>query len=65
MPADSPVTIALIDNFSGEINFKGPLAVGKSLMSSEEMIASGMKGRGVQVLHFYHDTLWFASNIYF
>uniref|UniRef100_A0A915EDZ7 Pre-PUA domain-containing protein n=1 Tax=Ditylenchus dipsaci TaxID=166011 RepID=A0A915EDZ7_9BILA len=57
-PANFPVAIAVASSFGGETKFHGPIAVGKALMSSEQMLASGMKGRGVQVLHFYHDTLW-------
>ncbi|VIO94600.1 Translation initiation factor SUI1 family protein [Brugia malayi] len=37
---------------------RGPVAVGYSLMSSMQMIANGMQGPGVRLLHFYGDLLW-------
>ncbi|CAG9534397.1 unnamed protein product [Cercopithifilaria johnstoni] len=37
---------------------RGPVAVGYSLMSSMQMIATGMQGPGVRLLHFYGDLLW-------
>ena len=36
----------------------GPIAVGRALLSSEEMISSGMKGKGLEVLHVFRDQLW-------
>uniref|UniRef100_A0A0R3S401 PUA domain-containing protein n=1 Tax=Elaeophora elaphi TaxID=1147741 RepID=A0A0R3S401_9BILA len=36
---------------------RGPVAVGYSLMSSAQMIAAGMQGPGVHLLHFYGDWL--------
>ncbi|KAE9546577.1 hypothetical protein FO519_010211, partial [Halicephalobus sp. NKZ332] len=48
-----------ISIFSGKKNtIQGPVAVGKALMSSEEMIKCGMKGKGVQILHILQDELW-------
>ncbi|KAF4070573.1 hypothetical protein AMELA_G00286890 [Ameiurus melas] len=35
-----------------------PVAVGTAAMSSREMRTSGMKGKGVNVLHTYMDQLW-------
>lgn len=50
-----PVTISVVTK-DGTI--KGPVAVGVSLLSSMEMLASGMQGRGVKVLQLYRDFLW-------
>uniref|UniRef100_A0A0M3IM28 Eukaryotic translation initiation factor 2D n=1 Tax=Ascaris lumbricoides TaxID=6252 RepID=A0A0M3IM28_ASCLU len=50
-----PVTISVVTN-NGHL--KGPVGVGVALMSSMEMIANGMQGRGVQILHLYRDFLW-------
>uniref|UniRef100_A0AC34RDZ5 SUI1 domain-containing protein n=1 Tax=Panagrolaimus sp. JU765 TaxID=591449 RepID=A0AC34RDZ5_9BILA len=48
-----------ISIFSAKRNIvQGPIAVGKALMSSQEMINCGMKGKGVNVLHIYQDELW-------
>lgn len=33
-------------------------------MSSMEMIANGMQGPGVRLLHFYGDSLWLVCNIH-
>uniref|UniRef100_A0A665T0C4 Eukaryotic translation initiation factor 2D n=1 Tax=Echeneis naucrates TaxID=173247 RepID=A0A665T0C4_ECHNA len=38
--------------------FRASVAVGTAALSSEEMQSSGMKGRGVCVLHTYMDNLW-------
>ncbi|KAH7698815.1 Protein C25H3.4, partial [Aphelenchoides avenae] len=51
----APVAIAILATKQRTV--KGPMAVGKALMSSSEMLASGMKGRGVQVHHIYGDHL--------
>lgn len=51
----SPVTISILTK---EGSIKGPVATGASLLSSMEMIASGMQGRGVKILHLYKDYLW-------
>lgn len=40
------------------VNNRVPVAVGTAAVSSAEMHSSGMKGRGVCVLHTYMDTLW-------
>jgi len=37
---------------------RAAVAVGRTAMSSAEMIAAGMRGKGVIVLHTYHDQLW-------
>ncbi|KAJ1365786.1 hypothetical protein KIN20_026220 [Parelaphostrongylus tenuis] len=53
-PRGSPVTI--LTHKDGQI--MGPMVVGAALMSSEEMVANNFKGKGVQVLHIFKDTLW-------
>uniref|UniRef100_A0A1A7YIE1 Eukaryotic translation initiation factor 2D n=1 Tax=Iconisemion striatum TaxID=60296 RepID=A0A1A7YIE1_9TELE len=40
------------------VNNRAPVAVGKAAVSRSEMQSSGMKGRGVCVLHTYKDYLW-------
>lgn len=35
-----------------------PIAVGSSVLSSASMVTSGMKGKGVNILHIYQDHLW-------
>ncbi|MED6241137.1 hypothetical protein ATANTOWER_031751 [Ataeniobius toweri] len=40
------------------VNNRAPVAIGKAAMSSAEMHSSGMKGRGVSILHTYMDYLW-------
>ncbi|KAI6184009.1 PUA and Translation initiation factor SUI1 domain containing protein [Aphelenchoides bicaudatus] len=35
-----------------------PIAIGTSLMSSADMFSSGMKGKGVEILHMFQDKLW-------
>ncbi|XP_071332657.1 eukaryotic translation initiation factor 2D [Trachinotus anak] len=40
------------------VNNRAPVAVGTAAVSSAEMHSSGMKGRGVCVLHTYMDNLW-------
>lgn len=40
------------------VNNRAPVAVGTAAVSSTEMQGSGMKGKGVCVLHTYMDTLW-------
>lgn len=40
------------------VNNRAPVAVGTAAVSSTEMQSSGMKGRGVCILHSYMDTLW-------
>ncbi|XP_059175627.1 eukaryotic translation initiation factor 2D-like [Physella acuta] len=37
---------------------KSPLALGKALLSGEDMYMSAMRGKGVQVLHIMGDNLW-------
>ncbi|VDK59604.1 unnamed protein product [Cylicostephanus goldi] len=42
----------------------GPMAVGVTLMSSQEMVANKFEGKGVQILHLYRDLLWeFGSRL--
>nr|XP_051677229.1 eukaryotic translation initiation factor 2D isoform X2 [Oryctolagus cuniculus] len=43
--------IALVGN-------RAPVAIGVAAMSTEEMLTSGLKGRGFSVLHTYQDHLW-------
>ncbi|VDK82092.1 unnamed protein product [Litomosoides sigmodontis] len=50
----APIAISVLS--SNQI--RGPLAVGYALMSSIEMIANGMQGPGVRLLHFHGDLLW-------
>ncbi|XP_037539876.1 eukaryotic translation initiation factor 2D [Nematolebias whitei] len=40
------------------VNNRAPVAVGKAAVSRSQMQSSGMKGRGVCVLHTYKDYLW-------
>ncbi|XP_040007517.1 eukaryotic translation initiation factor 2D [Xiphias gladius] len=40
------------------VNNRAPVAVGTAAVSSADMRSSGMKGRGVCVLHTYMDNLW-------
>ena len=35
-----------------------PLAVGVSMLSSKDMALSGMRGKGINTIHTYGDTLW-------
>ncbi|GFR72688.1 eukaryotic translation initiation factor 2D-like [Elysia marginata] len=37
---------------------KAPVALGKTLLSGEDMYMSGLRGKGVQVLHILGDSLW-------
>lgn len=53
-PSNSPVLVAMLNDNT----ITGPLAVATSLMSSDEMISNGMKGRGFRILHIYNDELW-------
>ncbi|XP_010611409.1 eukaryotic translation initiation factor 2D isoform X2 [Fukomys damarensis] len=43
--------IALVGN-------RAPVAIGVAAMSTAEMLAAGLKGRGFSVLHTYQDHLW-------
>uniref|UniRef100_A0A8C6HZJ0 Eukaryotic translation initiation factor 2D n=1 Tax=Mus spicilegus TaxID=10103 RepID=A0A8C6HZJ0_MUSSI len=43
--------IALVGN-------RAPVAIGVAAMSTAQMLASGLKGKGVSVLHTYQDHLW-------
>ncbi|GMS83452.1 hypothetical protein PENTCL1PPCAC_5627, partial [Pristionchus entomophagus] len=52
--AGAPIVICTIQGDT----ITGPVAVGKAVMSSSEMRACGMKGRGVQMLHLDKDLLW-------
>uniref|UniRef100_A0A674N2H3 Eukaryotic translation initiation factor 2D n=1 Tax=Takifugu rubripes TaxID=31033 RepID=A0A674N2H3_TAKRU len=40
------------------VSNRAPVAVGTAALSSAEMLSSGMRGRGVSVLHTYMDNLW-------
>ena len=37
---------------------RAAVAVGRTAMSSSDMITAGMRGKGVIVLHTYRDQLW-------
>lgn len=52
----APVAIAFYSSETETVS--GPSAVGCSMMSSEEMVVCGFKGKGVQVLHVFRDQLW-------
>ncbi|KAK6104523.1 Translation initiation factor SUI1 family protein [Brugia pahangi] len=54
---DSHAAVA-ISVLTSSKQLRGPVAVGYSLMSSMQMIANGMQGPGVRLLHFYGDLLW-------
>ncbi|XP_028620519.1 eukaryotic translation initiation factor 2D isoform X1 [Grammomys surdaster] len=43
--------IALVGN-------RAPIAIGVAAMSTAQMLASGLKGKGISVLHTYQDHLW-------
>ncbi|CAN2390822.1 formation of translation preinitiation complex [Pristimantis euphronides] len=40
------------------VGSRAPLAIGVATMSTREMLASGMKGKGFNILHVYKDQLW-------
>jgi translation initiation factor 2D len=48
---DNLCSICLDDN-------RYPIGIGQTTMDGEDMYMSGMKGRGVIVLHIYQDSLW-------
>lgn len=48
---DDLCTICLDDN-------RYPIGIGQTTMDGEDMYMSGMKGRGVVLLHLYQDALW-------
>lgn len=39
---------------------RAPVAVAAAAMSTTEMLAAGMKGKGFAVLHTYMDHLWWV-----
>jgi hypothetical protein len=39
-------------------DFSVPIAVGKSLLSGEDMYMSGMRGKCMIILHMHNDNLW-------
>lgn len=45
-------------NYSVIYADRAAVAVGRTTMSSGEMIEAGMRGKGVIVLHTYRDHLW-------
>ncbi|XP_014678119.1 PREDICTED: eukaryotic translation initiation factor 2D-like [Priapulus caudatus] len=51
----APVAISLKGN-------RAPVAVGRTLLSTEDMYMSAMRGKGVAVLHSYMDQLWSHGN---
>ncbi|XP_056413983.1 eukaryotic translation initiation factor 2D isoform X2 [Hyla sarda] len=40
------------------VGSRAPVAIGVATMSTKEMLASGMKGKGFNILHTYKDQLW-------
>ncbi|XP_073443351.1 eukaryotic translation initiation factor 2D isoform X3 [Dendrobates tinctorius] len=40
------------------VGSRAPVAIGVANMSTREMLASGMKGKGFNILHTYKDQLW-------
>ncbi|KAL7884271.1 hypothetical protein AOLI_G00070410 [Acnodon oligacanthus] len=44
------------------VSNRAPVAVGTAALSSSDMRSSGMKGKGVSVLHTYMDQLWAFGN---
>ncbi|XP_036614056.1 eukaryotic translation initiation factor 2D [Trichosurus vulpecula] len=44
------------------VGSRAPVAIGVATMSTAEMLASGLKGRGFTVLHTYLDHLWQSGN---
>jgi translation initiation factor 2D len=48
---DDLCTICLDDN-------RYPIGIGQTTMDGDDMYMSGMKGRGVILIHIYQDTLW-------
>ncbi|KAM3933236.1 eukaryotic translation initiation factor 2D [Leptodactylus fuscus] len=40
------------------VGSRAPVAIGVATMSTREMLASGMKGKGFSILHTYKDQLW-------
>ncbi|XP_044142231.1 eukaryotic translation initiation factor 2D [Bufo gargarizans] len=44
------------------VGSRAPVAVGVATMSTREMLASGMKGKGVNILHTYKDQLWASGD---
>uniref|UniRef100_A0A8R1HSK7 Eukaryotic translation initiation factor 2D n=1 Tax=Caenorhabditis japonica TaxID=281687 RepID=A0A8R1HSK7_CAEJA len=52
----APVAIAFYSSENGTVT--GPSAVGCSIVSSEDVLRNGFKGKGVQVLHVFRDQLW-------
>lgn len=38
--------------------YRAPVAIGVATMSTKGMLASGMKGKGFNILHTYKDQLW-------
>jgi translation initiation factor 2D len=55
---DVPVAVAI---YNRDTEMFSPVALGTSIFSSADMLASGMKGRGVNILHVYQDKLWFVK----
>lgn len=41
-----------------EGKIRGPVAVGRALMSSQDAISNRFQGRGFAILHWLHDHLW-------
>ena len=39
------------------------MGVGVSLMSWEAMVESGMRGKGIRIVHLYGDHLWWVYSV--
>lgn len=55
---DDVVGISTISKTQDSWTIKGPLAIGRALLSSRSMLESGMKGRGFTITHLINDQLW-------
>ncbi|XP_069800692.1 eukaryotic translation initiation factor 2D [Dendropsophus ebraccatus] len=44
------------------VGSRAPVAIGVATMSTKEMLASGMKGKGFSILHTYKDQLWVSGD---
>lgn len=43
---------------------RAPVAIGVAAMSTAQMLASGLKGKGFSVLHTYQDHLWWVHCLF-
>ncbi|CAJ0576515.1 unnamed protein product, partial [Mesorhabditis spiculigera] len=51
----TPIGVAVLDK---QRKVRGPFAIGIALLSSTAMQSARMQGKGVQILHTFHDHLW-------